>query len=359
MVLWLLFALITAAVIAALGWPYWRGREVADGLPPPDQAVYRDQLAELERDAARGLIGRAEADAARNEISRRLLAAAAVPAAQPGRTNRLAFAVAALALPAIALPLYLKFGTPQLPDVPRAERLANAEKNGDVDGMVAMIEQSLKEHPENAEGWQVLATIYEKMKRFGDAASAYAKLIELKGPELELLTSFGEMDTFANGGAVTAIAAKAFETALQKHPKDPKARFFAALRLKQTGKLPEARQSFAALLTDTPPDAIWRKVVETQVAELTGPTPEDVTAAQGLDDAGRKEMIRGMVEGLEARLSADGGSLDEWMKLIRSRMVLGEPDKAKSALAGALARFKDKPDEMAALTGLARELGVE
>ena len=359
MVLWLIFALVTAAVIAALGWPYWRGHGVADGALPPDQAVYRDQLAELERDAARGLIGRAEADAARNEISRRLLAAMAEPAIRPGRTNWLAFAVAALAIPAIALPLYLKFGTPHLPDVPRAERLANAVKNGDVDGMVATIEQALELDPNDTDGWQVLATIYEKMERFGDAAGAYAKLIELKGPQVDLLTSFGEMDTFANGGVVTVLAAKAFETALQKDPKVVKARFFAALRLKQTGKPSEARAAFEALLAEAPPDAVWRKVVETQVAELTGPTAEDVTAAQGLDDAGRKAMIRGMVEGLEARLTTDGGSLDEWMKLIRSRMVLGEPDKAKSALAGALARFKDKPDEMAALTGLAKELGVE
>jgi cytochrome c-type biogenesis protein CcmH len=121
----------------------------------------------------------------------------------------------------------------------------------------------------------------------------------------------------------------------------PKARYFHGLALKQEGKIEEARAVFQALLADSPQDASWRPAVEAELAS---------------DQA---ETIKAMVDGLEARLNTDGSDLEGWQRLIRSRSVLGEMDKAKATLATARERFKDKPDALASLTALAKEVGIE
>ena len=74
MTLWLILALMTGAAIFAVIWPLAQNSKAARS--GSDVAVYRDQLDELERDLAAGSIGKTEAEAARVEISRRLLAAA-------------------------------------------------------------------------------------------------------------------------------------------------------------------------------------------------------------------------------------------------------------------------------------------
>ena len=129
--IWIAFAAMTAAVLGALLWPVVKSKpaETVAERAAYDQAVFRDQLAELDRDVARGSIGQAEADAARNEISRRLIAAAQEPWRKPVSSFAWAAIAATLIVPAVALPLYVKSGNPQLPDVPHAARMANAEKN--------------------------------------------------------------------------------------------------------------------------------------------------------------------------------------------------------------------------------------
>src|SRR5579863_288207 len=88
MVLWLIFAVMTAAAVFAVVWPLGRKPGAARG--GSDRLVYQDQLAEIGRDRAAGLIGEAEAESARIEISRRLLAAAdaEAPAAAVPRSSR-------------------------------------------------------------------------------------------------------------------------------------------------------------------------------------------------------------------------------------------------------------------------------
>ncbi len=121
MMIWLIFAGMTAAVVAALLVPFMRKSAGAESPDSDfDRAIYRDQLPELDRDAARGLIGEAEAEAARNEISRRLLQVAKPEA--PAAGNRYAL-LAVLLVPLIALPVYAKYGSPLLPDVPLQERI--------------------------------------------------------------------------------------------------------------------------------------------------------------------------------------------------------------------------------------------
>ncbi len=199
--IWLIFAGMTAAVVAALLVPFMRKSAGAQSPDSDfDRTVYRDQLQELDRDAARGLIGETEAQAARNEISRRLLQVAKPEA--PAAGNRYAL-LAVLLVPLIALPVYAKYGSPRLPDVPLQERLKGAIANQDFEALVATVEAHLAQAPNDVEGWKVLAPAYKREQRWNDAAEAYANVLRLAPPTADAIADYGEMLVFANEGMVT------------------------------------------------------------------------------------------------------------------------------------------------------------
>ena len=366
MILWLAMAGLTAAVMAALVWPMMRRTPEAASRAQFDAAVYRDQLAELERDAARGIIGPVEADAARNEVSRRILgtlggdsAKAEGPAMAPGRSALLA----SLLVPLVAIPVYLWAGSPKLPDLPLQARLDNAVESNDLDALVARVESHLAKSPGDVSGWQVLAPVYRRMERYGDAANAYARILSLGPPTADLFADYAEMQVYANQGLVTTAAVEPLREALKLDPRNPKARFFMALADKQAGKTAEAIAEWKALLADAPPDAGWRSLVQNEIAAIEkpapGPTQEEMAAAQEMTPADRQTMIRGMVDGLEARLRSDGKDIDGWRRLINARMVLGERDKAKASLDQARVAMKETPGALTALDALAKQLGME
>ena len=366
MTIWIIFAAMTAAVMAGLLLPAMRRDQApATERAAFDKAVFRDQLAEVERDRARGLIGEAEAAAASNEISRRLLQAAQgePKSAAPAGRVALAAVAAALLVPAIAVPLYMEYGNPGLPDVPRGPRIENAAANNDFPALVAKVEAHLGANPDDVQGWAILAPAYRREQRWDDAAEAFANILRLSKPTAEILSDYGEMLVFAKQGIVSAEAHKAFGEALLLDPKDPKARFFVAIGLKQEGKMDQARTALQALLADAPADAAWRPMVEAEIADTSASRPpalsQDQMAAGASMAAGdQQQMIRSMVDGLEAKLKADANNLEGWLRLIRARTVLNEPDRAKAALASAREFFKDKPDALASLDGLAKELNL-
>jgi cytochrome c-type biogenesis protein CcmH len=363
MAIWIILAAMTAGVVAVLLSPLGRRRS-NPSRAAYGQAVFRDQLAELDRDEARGAIGAEEAAAARNEVSRRLIGEAEeLPRAPAIPSRPVSWLVVGL-IPAIALPLYLHFGSPALKDVPLNKRLASAVENNDFDALVAKVEAHLAANPNDVKGWAVLAPAYKRMERYGDAATAYANILRLSAPTADLYADYAEMLASASGGMVTAEAAKAFGEALKLDPKHAAARFFTGLALKQEGKSEEALAMWKALLADTPPDAPWRKGLEREIADLTGVkapalNEEQIAAAQSMNASDREGMIRSMVDGLEARLAGNGDDIEGWQRLMRARVVLGEMDKAKAAYAKAKEHFGGKPEMLATLAATARELKVE
>jgi cytochrome c-type biogenesis protein CcmH len=363
MAIWIILAAMTAGLVAVLLSPVGRGKSRAPRAAF-GQAVFRDQLSELDRDVAQGAIGVEEAAAARNEIARRLIGEKEeLPQASTTSPRWTSWAVVAL-IPAIALPLYLHFGSPLLKDVPLKERIASAVENNDFEALVAKVEAHLAANPNDVQGWAVLAPAYKRMQRYGDAAAAYANVIRLSKPTADLYADYAEMLAYASGGMVTAEAAKVFGEAMRLDPKHPAARFFSGLALKQEGRIEEALALWQSLLADTPADAQWRTGLEQEIAALTGVkapalTEEQIAAARNMNAADRQSMIRSMVEGLEARLTANGEDIEGWQKLIRARVVLGEMDKAKAAYGKAREHFGGKPDALAALEATAKELKVE
>lgn len=362
----LVFAVLAAAVVVALCWPVLKGRTAGPARADYDEAVFRDQLAELDRDKARGLIGPAEADAARNEIARRLLGVGRqTPRTETQGGGKWPILAVAAVVPVAALALYIAIGAPGRPDMPLKERLETALANNDVQALMAKAEAHLAEKPDDLRGWEVLAPIYRAAERYDAAAGAYLNILRLKGPTAETYADYGEMLVFANSGLVPKEAAAAFAEALKLDVKSPKARFYAGLALKQDGKPDEARTLWQALLAETRPEDSWKQVLEAQIASLA-PAPgapqlsdEQVAATQDMSSGDREKMIRGMVDGLEERLKSAPADLEGWQRLIRARAVLGEMDKARAAYSTAKEQFKADSQAMAALAQSAKQLGIE
>ena len=358
------FAVLAAGVVLAVCWPVLKGRSAGPGRAEYDEAVFRDQLAELERDRARGLIGKAEAEAARNEIARRLISVDRNETrVAPPATGKWVVLLAAGFIPVASLALYLAVGAPGRPDMPLKERLDNAVANSDVPALMAKAEAHLAEKPDDLQGWEVLAPLYRGGERYGDAATAYFNILRLKGPSAELYGDYGEMLVLANAGLVPKEATVAFADALKLDAKSPKARFYAGLALKQDGRTADALALWQALLADTKPDDSWKDALEAQIALLSPGAPvlsdEQVAAGQAMTSQDRERMIRGMVDGLEERLKSTPADLEGWQRLIKARAVLGEMDKARGAYNSAREQFKADAQAQSALAQSAKEVGIE
>jgi cytochrome c-type biogenesis protein CcmH len=377
MTLWFGLALMTAAAVWAVLWPLARqGSELRSGS---DVAVYRDQLEEIERDRAAGLIEDNEAAGAQVEVSRRLIAAADAQTAPSSsalsaRWRRRVVAGAALVLlPFGAAGLYLALGSPSLPDQPLAPRLAAARGSQSVETLIAQVETHLERNPQDGRGWEVIAPVYLRLGRFDDAVKARRNALRLNGATAERESAFGEALVFAANGVVTAEAKAAFERAVALDANVVQARYFLGLAAEQDGDRTQAATTWRALIEAAPPDAPWLDLLRRALARVdpgaapggqaagpsAGPSDEQVAASSGLSPEQRNVMIQGMVERLSERLHRDGADVEGWLRLVRSYMVLGQPDKARAAGVDARRALAGDAVKLRRLDDLLRGLGLE
>jgi cytochrome c-type biogenesis protein CcmH len=368
MILWVIFGLMTAAAVFAVVWPLVRyGTAVRSGN---DIEVYRDQLDEVDRDLAAGLIGKTEAQAARVEISRRLLAADAAAQATSAASNpaaaawrRRAVAVVALVLlPAGAATLYVRIGSPELASATVvAEQNASAGRQASVEAMVAKVEAHLQRNPNDGRGWEVLAPVYLQLGRYTDSVNAWRNVLQLLGENAEREANLGESLMAEANGIVTDAAKAAFVRAVTLDSTTVSARYYLGVAAEQDGQRDKAAKIWRDLIADAPADAHWVGQVRAALARVEGKapaTPSGLNAAQ-LAVAGKQppeqqsDMIRSMVDRLAARLKKDGSDPDGWVRLVRSYKVLGEPDKATAAAADARKVLAGDPGKLKQLeTGL-------
>jgi cytochrome c-type biogenesis protein CcmH len=342
MMLWFVFALMTVAAIFAVLLPLGRsGRAQNQGS---EVAVYKDQLAEIERDLAAGLIAAPEAEAARVEVSRRLLAAAgSEPATAPKSSLkwRRAAAVLALAgLPLVAIGVYVPLGSPRLQDFPLAqrERGSGSGMAQSLENLVVQVEQHLEKNPTDGRGWNVIAPVLERLGRFDDAVRAYRNSLTYNGESAERRSDLGEAISAAAGGIVTAEAKTEFERAHALSADDPKANYFLGLAAEQDGRKDDAANIWRALLAKAPADAPWRPLVQTSLARVGGGgvtmpalSDETLAASKDMKEGDRNAMVRGMVERLATRLKQNGDDVEGWLRLVRAYLVMGDRDKAVGA----------------------------
>lgn len=366
MILSLLLAMLAFAALLPIVLPLLRPATPAPDAAAFDQAVYRDQLAELDRDIARGVLTQAEAASARLEIQRRLLAAADADPAPATRSSARMSGLLALGLVAAvglgSVGLYLQLGVPTRND------LSAAREEGqrlEVQRLAGKLRERLAAEPNNAEAWAMLGRATAALADWPAAVEAYQRALALTpAPPADLLGAYGEVLVARAGGMVTPIARQAFQAALAADPANGMARFYMAISTAQDGDPRAAMDLLQGLAADLPDDAPVRPEIARRLAAFAaqagvaapalaagqpvatappGPDEETMAAARNLPEGERKEMIRGMVARLAERLEKEPGDADGWMRLGRSWSVLGEPEKSADAYEKAAALRPDDP----------------
>ncbi len=355
------FWIAAAALSAAAGWLMLTASRAAGlraAVGDPTLAVHRRQLAEIDDLAARGLLPESEVRAARAEAGRRLLAAAEEPVAEvsPAGGRRVALIVA-IAAPLLAAAIYLVIGSPEQKNQPYAARLAEWRASEietlDVTRLAAILRAVTAERPNDPEGFHKLATIELAAGDPLAAGQALRRAVALAPERPELWALLGETFVVQAEGRVDGDARRAFGEALRRDPANTSARYFLARGQIQDGKVAEGLAGWRALLASLPatrPDELaTRDALANEIAAVvrTGGLPTAAPAAEA--DVPDAAAIRGMVEGLAARLKSQPDDPAGWIRLVRAWTVLGETQKRDAALADARARFKDNPDVLQAL----------
>jgi cytochrome c-type biogenesis protein CcmH len=395
MILWVLFALMTAAAVFAVLWPLGRAGRPEESAS--DVAVYRDQLAEIERDREADRIGDGEAAAARVEVSRRLLAAADKAKAEaslpslPRREGhggawrtRVAAVTACTLLSLGALGLYLALGSPDLPGEPLAARSQMPPNHQSLAALITQVESHVARNPNDGRGWEVLAPVYIRLGRYDQAVQARRNALRLLGTTAAREGDLGEALVAEANGVVTEEAKAAFDRALALDRNDVRSRFFAGLAAEQDGRREQAAAIWRDLIGTAPAGAPWIAFVQGALARLegsptalagpaappppaaraapagpAGPSEQDMAAAAELTPQQRSEMVRGMVDRLAERLKRDGSDVEGWLRLVRAYAVLGDRDKARAAATDARRALAPEPDKIRRLDELVKGLGLE
>lgn len=364
MVIWILFALMTAGSVVLLLRSLSRVADV-----PQEQAAdaqfYRDQIEEIEHERAKGRLSKADAESARAEAARRLLRAARSepPTATETsgepilRRRRAASAIVMSIVPLIALCAYGLLGSPQLAGLNRAQLVSegerlNAETGGgkekprSMEEIVLLLEDAVVKNPRDGQAWTILSHVYLAQGRFEDADNAFKRSVEILGESSELLLEYAEKLVQAKRFTVTPEAKALFERALKLDPKSLKAKLYFALSLEQEGKTQEALVLYQAV-ADSKDTSEEVDIARQQVERLSGKK----TAAPKASP----EVIA-MVEGLATRLNQNGGTPEEWEQLIRSYAVLGDKGKAEAALEKARTALSENKDGLARIDQVAKDL---
>ena len=249
--------------------------------------------------------------------------------------------------------------------------------------MIKRLEQRLEANPSDPNGWRMLGWSYFNTERFADAVKAYGRAVDLQKDNPTLRSLYGEAMVKAAGDMVTKEALAVFENIIAVDPSDERARYFKGLAKAQQGDNRGALDDWIALYKAAPADAEWVGDLRTHIQEvaqrsgidlgdrlvkpaaaslpplaLLGPGAEDVENAKQLSAQDRNTMVQGMVERLASRLDASPEDADGWIMLIRSRMVLNQPDEARTALERAQKVFANAPDMLTRVTQAAQALGV-
>jgi cytochrome c-type biogenesis protein CcmH len=383
--LWIALVVLAACAGALVALPFLRTRSQAEA-PTTDIDIYKSQLDDVARDQSAGEFDADTAAALRVEIERRIIAApeTAPDAAAPGATfDRVtATAIAAIVVLGSAV-LYAATGNPGAQSAPRGMtgESATTQNLPDVDTMIERLRTRLESEPADAAGWRMLGWAYFETDRFDEAVAAYRNAVAIAPETADYQSGLAEALTSANGGTIPANALAAFRRAIASDRTDERARYYLALAKAQGGNVRGAIDDWINGIGEAAPDSQWASrmrasaeaaasqaginlagrlapAVASTDAQAPVLSPELVAQAQAASPQARQEMINGMVDGLEQRLAQNPRDAEGWVRLMRSRMVLGQPDRARSALERGLAAFADDNATQQSLRAAAADLNV-
>jgi len=404
MTFWIITCAMAIMVAALLGRAMARGARVGtEDAASYDLRVYRDQLAEVERDVARGVIPAEDAERARTEISRRILAvgstAGKAPAAGRG-SPRVLYGLLALVVVAGSLLLYRTVGAPGYGDLGLADRIAFAEEmrenrpsqqtaeeslppmpaepgiTEEFQTLMTRLRETVATRPEDLQGHRLLASNEARIGNFSAAAVAQQEVLRIKGESATAAdySDYGEFLILAAGGYVSPQAETALRAALARDAQDGRARYYVGLMMVQTGRPDVAFRIWDGLLRRGPEDSPWIAPIRAQIMPVAalagvdyempqptaarGPSAEDIEAAAEMSAQDRMEMIGGMVAGLSDRLATEGGPATDWARLITSLAVLDRGEEARRIYDNALEVFDGDAAALDIINRAGQQAGV-
>lgn len=386
--LWFALVVLAACAGAFVALPFLRTRDPAE-LPTAPIDIYKSQLDDIAKAEAAGELDEPAAAELRTEIERRILdaPAPAPAAAASAKFDRASAAWVAAMVVVGSAALYAATGQPDTPSAARgapSAQSAAAQNLPDVDTLIARLRARLESQPADAAGWRMLGWSYFETGRTGEAVEAYANAVAIEPDNADYQSGYGEALTGANEGAVSPQARQAFTRALASDPSNERARFYLALAKAQGGNVRGAIEDWIAALRTAPADSQWAPRIRAeaenaarqagvdiagrlpaapasglgQAAQAPALTPDQVAQAQQQTPEAQQQMINGMVDGLEQRLAANANDAEGWVRLMRARMVLGQPERASAALQRALAAFANDRPTQQRLRAAAAELNV-
>ncbi|MEX0303983.1 MAG: c-type cytochrome biogenesis protein CcmI [Leisingera sp.] len=410
MVFWIVTAFIAFSAALLLAMIIIRAREQGEPAAAYDLRVYRQQLREVDKDLARGVIVEADAERIRTEISRRILAADAqvqkrkAGHSQPKGLSMLFAGVTALLITGGTLGLYWQLGAPGYGDLGLQDRIrlageraesrpSQAEAEADVpalpkpqveEGYIKLVDQLRKtagERQDDPQGQALLAQHEANLGNFQAAYQAKENYIRLAEGQVNArdFSELAELKIMAAAGYVSPEAQTELRKALAIDPAHGPARYYWGLMLGQIGRPDLAYREWAATLRAGPADAPWVKGIQGQIEEmafragvqhnpiipgggsapaLPGPSAEEMEGAANLSAEEQQEMIRGMVTRLSDRLATEGGSAEEWARLIGALSVLGDTDRARTVYQEARSAFAADTEGLALLDTIAAQSGL-
>jgi cytochrome c-type biogenesis protein CcmH len=403
---WIATIALAIAMSGLLVLALLRGQRSTGPAEAFDVQVYRDQLNEVDRDLQRGVISDEDAERLRTEISRRILAADAkahasgVTGSQPRALGYATAAALAATLVGGSYWIYAQIGAPGYGDLGLAQRMEMAEQaradrpaqaeaeaqmpateNTEVQAEYAELVQRLRgavaERPGDLQGHILLARSEAAMGNYVGAYSAQQKILSIKGDDATAkdYADLADMMILAAGGYVSPEAERVLEAALTRDPQNGVAQYYMGLMMAQTGRPDVAFRLWDRLLRQSPPDAAWLPPILAQIEEMAfragvsdyqppriagipGPSTDDLNAAEEMSPEDRQEMIRGMVARLSDRLANEGGTPEEWARLISSLGVLGDEAQAIAVWNNAQEVFGDNPEALEIVREGARAAGL-
>jgi len=409
MTFWIIITLMALAASALLVLALMRAQGGAGPAAAYDLRVYRDQLKEVDRDLARGVIGEADAERTRAEVSRRILAADAAARKSQDRSGppQAVTMVTAVALAVMVIAgsvlLYRGLGAPGYGDLGLRHRIEMAQDaresrpdqqaaeaqmppmpprqlDAEYTALVDKLRSTVASRPGDARGHDLLAQHEANSGDFPAAYGAKARVIEIKGDAATAqdYAEYAELMIMAAGGYVSPQAERALASALERDRSNGPARYYWGAMMAQTGRPDIAFRIWEETLRAGPSDAYWIAPIRGQIEEmaaragvdytlppagggapmLAGPNSEDMAAAADMSSEDRQDMIRGMVDRLSDRLASDGGSAEEWARLIGALGVLGDSDRARAIHAEAQQTFAGDAEALAQIEAAARRAGV-
>jgi cytochrome c-type biogenesis protein CcmH len=290
-----------------------------------------------------------------------------------------------LAIVAVGIAVFRSGEAVDAPPVANAAAATPESAAGTIDDVVASLQEQLRRDPDNHGNWFMLGLAFRGSERFAEAEQAFRRAMELAPDNADYPAHLGEALLVQGGNSPPAESERLFRRALELQPGNPQARYYLATLDDMRGEHQAAVDALLALLEDAPPGAVWEVQVReavTAIAErnridiagrlpppseapaspataaIPGPTREQMEAARSIPPSQQDSMVQGMVERLANRLRQNPRDADGWIRLMRSRMVLEQPDQARQALASGLAAFQGDAATQQRLRTAAQELGV-